>query len=96
MNNLLHINTTLDQPDLLESLVEKLAYRRRDIGYGSQLVPRHLRAVETSSTETFISGTIEIADGGNDIHLPYITKFFFTCTKANPGTYRLRWESSLS
>ena len=42
MNKSLHIQTTLDQPDLLEDLVEKLACRRYDIGYGKEKMPLEL------------------------------------------------------
>jgi len=40
MNRVLNITATLDQPELLESLVEKLASRRYDIGYSNEIVPQ--------------------------------------------------------
>lgn len=97
----LHITATLDQPGLLENLVEKLAGRRYDIGYGKEKMPHNYVAVETSTTETFISGTIDISDAvgeeaGNEIHLPYITQFIFTCIKEGEDSYDLKWSSSLS
>ncbi|HZI53194.1 MAG TPA: hypothetical protein VFD56_05820, partial [Chitinophagaceae bacterium] len=61
MNTSLLINATLDQPALLENLVEKLAQRHCDTGYGKAVVPKSWKAVDTSSTDTFVSGTIAIA-----------------------------------
>jgi len=100
MSNVLHITATLDQPELLENLVEKLASRRYDIGYSREIVPQDWQALETSSTETYVSGTLSF--GGvtiNDdasINMPFITSMLFTCIKEKEGNYRLLWSSSLS
>lgn len=96
MNNTLLIKATLDQPGLLENLVEKLAYRRYDMGYSQALVPKKWKAVETSSTDTFVSGTIAIEAGEELINMPFITRFLFTCVKEKIGTYKLEWSLSLS
>lgn len=100
MNKTLHITATLDQPELLESLVEKLASRRYDIGYSNEAVPQDWQAVETSSTETYASGTLSF-DGVTDcddasINMPFITSMLFTCIKGKEGDYRLLWGSSMS
>jgi hypothetical protein len=96
MNNTLLIRTTLDQPGLLENLVEKLAHRRYDMGYSRAMVPKNWKAVETSSTDTFISGAVAIEESGELINMPFITRFLFTCVKEKNGTYKLEWSSSLS
>jgi hypothetical protein len=99
MNQSLNIVATLDQPDLLENLVEKLASRRYDIGYSNELVPQDWQAVETSSTETYISGTLSFSGLMNDdasINIPFITSMLFTCIKGKEDDYRLLWSSSLS
>ena len=96
MNKSLHIQTTLDQPDLLEDLVEKLACRRYDIGYGKQKMPLNYKALETSSTETFASGTVTFQDNNEDINMPFITSFLFTCVKTEHDPYKLAWSFSLS
>jgi hypothetical protein len=96
MNKSLHISTTLDQPALLEDMVEKLAYRRYDIGFGSEKLPGNRKALETSSTETYVSGTIAIEDNGEIINMPFITCFLFTCIKTNKDPYKLSWGASLS
>jgi hypothetical protein len=100
MNQDLHITATLDQPELLESLVEKLASRRYDIGYSREVVPQDWQAVETSSTETYVSGTLSFSGIANNddasINMPFITSMLFTCIKGKENDYRLLWSSSLS
>lgn len=96
MSKDLHITAVLDQPGLLESLVEKLAYRRYDLGFSNEKVPAPFKAVESSSTETYVSGTVSLAIGNELIAMPFITCFLFTCTKEKSREYKLDWGSSLS
>jgi hypothetical protein len=96
MDKALHITAILDQPGLLEDLVEKLAHRRYDIGYSNVPVPRLFEAIETSSTETYVSGTISLALNDELINMPFITCFLFTCSKIKGGEYKLGWGASLS
>jgi hypothetical protein len=100
MSNSLHITAILDQPGLLESLVEKLASRRYDIGYSKESVPENWQAIETSSTETYVSGIVSFSGLMNNedasINIPFITSILFTCTKGKEDEYRLSWSSSLS
>ena len=100
MNRVLNITAILDQPELLENLVEKLASRRYDIGYSREIVPQDWQAVETSSTETYISGTLAFSGLMNDddvsINIPFITSMLFTCIKGTEDDYRLLWGRSLS
>ena len=97
MKKLLHISASFDQPELVQNLVERLAYRRYEIGFGKQVMPRGLKALETSSAETYVSGTIAIdADNNELINLPFITCFLFTCIKGKSEPYQLIWSSSLN
>ena len=103
MKNTLHITASFDQPEFLQNLVEKLAYRRYEIGYGNEKMPRGWKALETSSTETYVSGTIDLdfSTGNNEsvderIHMPFITCFLFTCIKGKNEPYQLNWSTSLS
>jgi hypothetical protein len=100
MDNLLNITAILDQPGLLESLVEKLANRRYDIGYSNETVPQDWQSVETSSTEAYVSGTLSFSGLMNNddasINMPFITSMLFTCIKGKEDYYRLLWSSSLS
>jgi hypothetical protein len=100
MNNLLDITAALDQPALLENLVEKLASRRYDIGYCKQDVPKNWQAVEVASAEVYTSGTLSfpviMETDESSIHMPFITSMLFTCIKGEDDRYRLLWSSSLS
>jgi hypothetical protein len=96
MKKALHITATIDQPEFLEDLVEKLAYRHNDIGYGKQRMPVNHEALETSSTDTYISGTMAMDDSGEHVDVPFITRFVFTCIKGKDSGYKLEWSSSLS
>ena len=96
MKKSLHLSTTFDQPDLLEDLVEKLAGRRYDIGFGKEKMPVNFEALETSSTETYVSGTISLMDNNEKINIPFITSFLFTCTKGKEDEYKLTWAASMS
>ena len=98
----LHISAAFDQPEFLQNLVERLAYRRYEIGFGNQEMPPGFKALETSSTETYVSGTMAIdfpADTETTeerINMPFITCFLFTCIKGKTDPYQLIWSSSLS
>ncbi len=97
MKKNLHISAAFDQPELVQNLVERLAYRRYELGYGTQLMPRGLKALETSSTETYVSGTMAIDTDNNEIiNMPFITCFLFTCIKGKSEPYQLIWSSSLN
>ena len=97
MKQNLHLTTSVDKPELLEDIIEKLATRRYDIGYGSAHVPNTWQALETSSVESYMSGTVEFDYNETQrIRIPYITCFLFSCTKVGCGPYDLCWSISLS
>ena len=97
MNNFLHITTTVDKPELLKSMIQQLALKHYDIGYGNASVPNSCRALETSSIESYISGNVELMlQAGESIKMPFISCFLFTCTKEKKDTYKLNWSISLS
>ena len=92
----LDISVTVDEASLLQSLVEKLAHRRYDNGYALEIVPDGWVAVETSSIEAYVSGTMDITTGRESIALAYTTCFSYTCTKQADGENILTWANSLS
>lgn len=97
MKKNLHISASFDEPELVQNLVERLAYRRYEMGFSKQSMPRGLKAIETSSTETYVSGTMGIDATNNEhINMPFITCFMFTCIKGPSEPYQLIWSSSLS
>ena len=96
MKQPLKISAVIDKPDLIEDMVEKLADRRIDIGYSNAAVPSDLKAIDTSTTETYVSGTCAIEFNNEKINMPFITCFVFTCIKGKKKPYQLEWVSSLS
>lgn len=102
MKQTLHISAAFDEPKFIQNLVERLAYRRYELGYGNEKMPPGLEALETSSTETYVSGTLALefpADTENTeerINMPFITGFLFTCIKGKDDPYQLIWSTSLS
>ena len=102
MKQILQISASFDQPEFVQNLVERLAYRRYEFGFGNEKMPKGLKALETSSTETYVSGTLAIDfPGGIEnneerINMPFITPFLFTCIKGKGDPYQLIWSSSLS
>ncbi len=94
----LHISASFDQPEFVQNLVERLAYRRYELGFSKQAMPRGLKALETSSTETYVSGTmaLDMENGEERINMPFITCFMFTCIKGKTDPYQLIWSASLS
>ena len=97
MNNSLHISASFDQPQLLENMVEKLAYRHCDIGYSKEKVPQGWEANETSSVELYVSGNVEFEFSEEEkIRIPFITSFLFTCSRGEKEPYSLSWSMSLS
>ena len=92
----LAVSITIDEIPLLKNLVEKLAHRRYDIGYADEPVPEGWKAVETSSIEAYISGSLDLLNREDELSLAYTTCFTFTCIKAAGGDNTLTWINSLS
>jgi hypothetical protein len=96
MKKTIQISASIDQPEFLQNLVERLAYRRNEIGYSRERVPAGYRAVETSSNETYVSGAMSLEMQDEVVNMPFITCFLFTCVKGKTEPYQLIWSSSLS
>ncbi len=102
MKKNLHISAAFDQPEFVQNLVERLAYRRNELGFDKEKMPGGLKALETSSTETYVTGTIALDFPANNetgeerINMPFITSFAFTCIKGKTDPYQLIWSSSLN
>ncbi len=102
MKQTLHISAAFDEPEFVQNLVERLAYRRYEFGFSKQKMPAGFKALETSGTETYVTGTMALdfpADtetGIERINMPFITSFLFTCIKGKTDPYQLIWSSSLN
>ena len=96
MKNSLQISAAINHLELLEGRVEQLSYRHYDLGYGKQQVPADYEALETSSAEVYVSGTMAMSNSRIQVNIPFITCFVFTCVKRKDSVYKLEWGSSLS
>lgn len=95
MKKTLHIKATIDEQAFLEDMVEKLALRHNYTGAVKQKRLGN-NEIETSSTETYVSGTLAIGTSDETINVPFITSFLFTCIKESEDTYNLEWGISMS
>jgi len=96
MKRLLHIAAIIDKPELLKDKVEKLALRRFDKGYREQMVLQNWKALETSSTEAYLSGIVRFDGEKDHTGIPFITSFLFTCLRIKAENYKMTWSVSLS
>ena len=90
------IIATLEDPDLLQILVEKLAECNVDIGYCLQQVQPGWKAIDTSSIEVLASVGLHFSDKKDSTNTSFVTSFLFTCIKPAEGKYDLTWSHSLS
>ena len=90
------IIATLEEPSLLQILVEKLAECNVDIGYCLKQVQPGWKAIDTSSIEVLASGGLHFSDKNDSINTSFVTSFLFTCIKTSKGKYDLTWGYSLS
>jgi len=89
------IDASVEDPSLLQLLVETLAECNPGFNNSYKKVQRGWRSIKTSSIQTRVHGDICFA-GRKSKHIPYATCFMFTCTKQIKGKYDLTWSSSLS
>ena len=93
----IHLVASVDKPDVLEDIIEKLAIRPNDRGYVKASIPQAWRALDTSSVEAYMSGNIQFDyNESSRINIPYTTGFVFSCIKEKSGPYDLKWSFSLS
>lgn len=95
MKKSLHITAIIDHPGFLEDIVEKLALRHT-YNYNNRKLPHSGEILETSSTQTYVSGTMVIDYQGQHVNMPFVTNFLFTCVKRSEDTYSLEWGISMS
>ena len=95
MKTSLHITAIIDHPGFLEDIVEKLALRHT-FDYNNKKLSHNSDILETSSTQTYVSGTMVIDYQGLQVNMPFITNFLFTCVKRSEDTYSLEWGISMS
>lgn len=96
MKQILQIEADFDKPELLRNMVERIATRRPDIGFYQQPVPSSQVALETSTTEVYVCGSLSIKERGNSMQLHFDSNFMFTCIKSKHTLYEMTWSVSLS
>ena len=97
MENSLCITTAVDRPGLLEVLIEKLACRRNNNDFCKEEISPGWQPFETSSTEVYLNGTIELFyTKDKRTRIPFITSFLFTCMGTKNDSYKVNWGISLS
>ena len=91
----LAITATMEDPCMLQLLVETLAETKTDLSYSQKNVERGWKAFDTSSLEARVSGGLSLAHK-RTINKHFTTGFVFTCTKSKKGKFDLTWSNSLS
>ena len=97
MKSDLHIITSFDQPKLMENIVEKLAIQHTNHPYSKTRVPKPWRSLETSTVETYVTGTLEFDYSESQrVRMPFTTCFIFSCTRERRDEYKLHWGVSFN
>lgn len=94
MKNNLHISASFDRPELLVYMVEKLT-RRSDVTH-KLIRTGTWEELDTSSVESYVTGTMDIEWEEGKIKMPFISIFLFSCTKEKSNPYKMNWSMSLS
>lgn len=89
------ITATMEDPCMLQLLVETLAETKTDLSYSQKKVESGWKAFDTSSLEARVSGGISFSQK-RKINKSFTTAFVFTCTKSKKGKFDLTWSNSLS
>ena len=89
------IDTNVEDPSLLQLLVETLAECNPGFKNSYKKVQRGWISIKTSTIQTRVHGGISFSSRKNK-NVRYATCFVFTCIKQRKGKYDLTWSSSLS
>jgi len=95
-NSTIQCSAVLQEAKMLKNLVERLAYRHYDSDFVFEILPKDWKAVEISSLEAYVSVDILLFEKKEQLNIPFISCFLFTCFKENEGKYKLALCSSLS
>ena len=97
MKKNLHLTATLDQPELLEDMVERLATLRNENSHELVQVPGEWQVMETSSIEVYASGSVEFDYNDEQrIRVPFVTCLIFSCTRENNNCCDVCWAASFN
>lgn len=90
------VAATFDDPVFMKYMAEKLSARRCHYGLSSETVPDGWTALDTSSVEAFVNGTMHITCGSETFQVPFVKCFLFTCCREIEGEYKLSFLNCLS
>lgn len=92
----LRVSASFDNFQLLESIIEKLSYRKPDSNMPAFPVTSGIEAIDTSCVEAYVSGSFLLSE--NEIYecSSFTSCFLFTCVRGTNGVDNLSWSSSLS
>ncbi len=90
------ITATMQDASALQLLVETLAQSKAKADHSLEEWQPGWRNIARSSVEVYVSGNINLSRQQEDINVPFITSFFFTCTKEMQSHYGITWSNSLS
>ena len=95
MNNFLRILATVDHPQLLENMVEKLAQQNNRHAFAERFETGNWRSFNSSTVESLVNGSL-VFNTADDTASSFTTGFLFTCLKHKNTDYKLSWSLSLS
>ena len=90
------VTAYLEEPNMLQILVEKLAECNCGFGCSLQQLAPDWQTIEVSSIEAFVSGRIILSGEKDLLEMPFVNSFLFTCTKSAKSQFNLTWSRSLS
>lgn len=90
------VTTSVNEPVLMKLIVEELAAKRNNMSMAGQKIDHNLVAVDTSSPESFVTGSIDVEYNSLQLSIPYVTGFIFTCLKSKRPFFEMQWAMSLS
>lgn len=94
-NTALAVRVRLEEPGMLQKLVERLARREEDESL-QEFMSNEWGLTLTSSLEGYALGDLVLSTEQELINSTFDTCFLFTCTKGKESNYRLTWVCSLS
>ncbi len=92
----LAISTRFFERPSLTKLVERLACRNYNCDHHFNEMPAGSASIETSSVEVLANGDTFLSNLSEEVRMPFITCFLFTCVRTKNDLYRVTWASSLS
>lgn len=95
MKQSLQIEAVVEQPQLLENMVERLVGNKAPYDV-AELVTEGWKEAPVASAETYVSCTVMLDDENAHIALPFTTSFLFSCIKDEDGRYKIEWACSMS